>query len=322
MLQEEGDLKFDEFVHNDIKVSKVVVFQGAKMKKKPGLYFNIQTPSLPTSDKDLIRDTQEVVKMYLSQMLDTIKITEQSTCLVVGLGNREVTADSLGPLVADEILVTSHIFRLEPENIGDGFRPVSSLVPGVMGNTGIETHEIINSVVKSIKPDFVIVIDALASSSVNRVNRTIQITDAGISPGSGVGNKRKEISFESIGVPVIAIGVPTVVDASTIVSNTIDMMLKYLKKEIDSPSNPLIVNGQKAIDYLSLDEPNDEEKKKYLGVIGSLTDEEKYQLAFEVLTPAGLNLIVTPKEIDETIINFTRIISNAINCCLHKALQN
>ena len=169
-----------------------------------------------------------------------------------------------------------------------------------MGTTGIETSDLITSSVKGLNPDLVIVIDSLASQSVERLNKTIQMTDSGIHPGSGIGNHRKKINKETIGVPVIAIGVPTVVDAVTIVSDTFNYMHKhfsYSKQNIDNPIDRLIPITK--INYLKQQyNLKKDDKEKLLGMVGSLNDNELKQLIFEVLTPIGYNLMVTPKEVD------------------------
>lgn len=178
------------------------------------------------------------------------------------------------------MLVTSHLFELEHESVSEGYRPVAAVTPGVMGVTGIETSNIIFGIVEKFQPDFVIAIDALASRSVERVNETIQISDAGIHPGSGVGNKRKELSEDTLGVPVFAVGCPTVVDAVTITSDTIDFMLKHLGREWrekDKPSKSLTPAGLSfgGKDLSEEDLPDEEKRKSFLGMVGSLSEEEK-----------------------------------------------
>ena len=199
---------------------------------------------------------------------------------------------------------------------------MSAINPGVMGTTGIETSDIIASIIDKIKPDFVIVIDALASQSIERVNKTIQMTDTGIHPGSGVGNSRKEISKEVLGIPVIAIGVPTTVDAVTIVSDTINYMYKhfsYTKENINNPSNKLMISSP---NYLKKNiRINKKDKSKLLGMIGNLDEQETRQLIYEVLSPVGYNLMVTPKEIDFLIDKLSYIIGEGINKSLHKNID-
>lgn len=189
---------------------------------------------------------QEVFAKEFNHFLSKLNIGKDASCLVVGLGNWNVTPDALGPLAVENLVITRHLFELQPENVQDGFRSVSAIAPGVMGLTGIETSDIIYGVIEKSKPDFIIAIDALAARSVERVNSTIQISDTGIHPGSGVGNKRKELSKDSLGIPVIAIGIPTVVDAVSITSDAFDFILKHFGRELkegDKPSRSLIPAG-------------------------------------------------------------------------------
>ena len=193
---------------DDIKISFVeVTKEGEKaIGKKKGKYLTIEVIGIRQGDTELQKKVEEVFATEFSHFLKQSGIKQDASCLVVGLGNWNVTPDALGPQVCENILVTRHLYQLQPENVEEGFRPVSALSPGVMGLTGIETSDIILGVVEKTKPDFVIAIDALASRSIERVNSTIQISDTGIHPGSGVGNKRKELSKETLGIPVIAIG--------------------------------------------------------------------------------------------------------------------
>ena len=185
--------------------------------------------------------------------------------------------------------------------------------------SGIETSDLIKAVRKETNPDLIIVIDSLASSTISRVNKCIQVTDSGITPGSGIGNKRKELSKETLGIPVIAIGVPTVTSAAVIVSDTINYMLRnyaYSKKINKSKISKLI---SKPINFLNKEvDLNNEDKKKLLGLIGTLSEEELLNLTYEVLTPIGYNLMVTPKEVDFIIEKLSEIISFGINHSLHK----
>ena len=189
-----------------------------------------------------------------------------------------------------------------------------------MGETGIETSDLLKSIVKEIKPGFVITIDALAASSVERVNKTIQMTDSGINPGSGVGNKRKEISKDILGIPTIAIGVPTVVDAASIVSDTINYLydhFAYQTANINNPASKLTAN----VNYLKLSQKftiNKEEKEKILGMVGTLSESETKELIYEILNPIGYNLMVTPKEEDFVIEKLAKVISNGLNNALHQ----
>ena len=186
-----------------------------------------------------------------------------------------------------------------------------------MGETGIETSDLIKSIIDTVKPNFVIVIDALASSSLERINKTVQISTSGINPGSGVGNKRKEISEDTLGIPVIAVGVPTVVDAASIVSDTIGYMYKhfaYQKENINNPKNKLMVN----VNYLNKDSQiNNQDKENLFGIVGTLTEKQTKSLITEVLNPTGYNFMVTPKEEDFVIEKISDLISESLNHSLH-----
>ena len=297
----------------------ITLLGSSKINKKEGNYITIEFDDVTDySNKEKIK---KVFSKYLKLLLKKINISNSDSCLVIGLGNDKSTPDSLGPKTIENILVTNHLFEID--SIDTGFRRVSAISPGVMGQTGIETSEIILSLIRTTRPDFVLVIDALASQSIERVNKTIQMTDTGIHPGSGVGNSRKEISKQIVGVPVIAIGVPTVVDAVTIVSDTINYMHKhysYSKQNINNPMNKLLYNNSP--NYLKKDiNVNNEDKKVLLGIIGTLNEKEIKQLIFEVLTPIGYNLMVTPKEVDFVISRLSDIIGNGINEALHKRVN-
>lgn len=189
--------------------------------------------------------------------------------------------------------------------------------------TGIESFDAIKGIVDKIKPDYIIAIDALASSSIENINRIIQITDSGIEPGSGIGNNRKEISFKSLSIPVIVIGIPTVVDAATIVGDTINFLIKkisYNIMNIDNPKSKLI--NPNNFNYLDINYSLDsEERKKYLGLLGELKGYEIKELILEVLTPIGYNFMVTPKEVDFLIEKLSFTISKSINNVLHNNLN-
>lgn len=218
--------------------------------------------------------------------------TKNKKTLVIGLGNRNITSDALGPKSVSKTLVTRHLFKNYNKDYDDDFTEVSALSPGVMGVTGIETSEIVKSLVEKVKPDRVVAIDALASRKMERVNSTIQISTAGISPGGGVGNTRKSLTKETLGVDVIAIGVPTVVDAATLTIDVLDM----------------------AIDNLIA---QSEETESFYEMLKKLKEEEKYHLIKDSLDPYDKNLIVTPKDIDDTIENLSIIISEGLNRSLH-----
>lgn len=226
-------------------IVKIVTENGAKAMGKPvGNYITLEAPNMSAEDEDYHREISAVLAQHLEKLLGK----GEQTVLVVGLGNREVTPDALGPDVVGNLKITRHIAKEYGRASMEGCKKlVSAIVPGVMAQTGMETLEIIKGVVKETKPQAVIVIDALAARSVRRLNRTIQITDTGINPGSGVGNHRNGISEAVLGVPVIAIGVPTVVDAATIVNDCVEQVaetkerLQSIREKISPNLNTMFV---------------------------------------------------------------------------------
>ena len=203
-----------EDVNENIKIERVKITNenGEKAIGKPiGTYVTIDIKKLKIAQEDEIQKASETLTNELRKIIDT-HIDKQGEILVVGLGNVYVTPDSLGPKVINEIDVTRHLINYLPQYVEEGTRMVSAIAPGVLGTTGIETVEILKGVVDNIKPKLLIVIDALASRSIERISSTVQLSDTGIVPGAGVGNTRSEISQNSLGIPVIAIGIPTVVD--------------------------------------------------------------------------------------------------------------
>ena len=296
---------------DNIKITEVILESKNALNRKKGKYITLEFND--ATDKDNI---EKITNVLTQEWKKVIKIEKDSLGLIVGLGNDKSTADSLGPLTINNIIVTNHIYLLD--NLSDNYNRIAAINPGVMGETGIETSDIIESIVNKIKPDYLIVIDSLASNSIERLNKTIQITDTGIHPGSGIGNKRKEISYETMNIPVIAIGVPTVVDAAVIVSNTIDCIYKnyeFNKNFKKDPKSKFTFNN---VNYLNMDIiENKEEKEKLLGLLGKLDEKELKLLIYEVLTPVDYNLMVTPKEIDFIIDKLSLIISDSINKFIH-----
>ena len=299
-------------VINNIDVYKSVIGPNAMkiIHKKPGTYYTLDISKVDFHDSVLCENVEGCLAKVLIRLLIN-KNLKNKKCLLVGLGNVNVTPDSLGPYVMDNVVVTRHL--VHTGHLSEGFSEVSAISPGVMGNTGIETFDIIKAVRDKINVDFLIVVDALASSSISRVNKTIQITDTGINPGSGVGNKRKELSYETLGVPVIAIGVPTVVDAVTITSDAIDYVIKYLNEASKH-------KFKRQTDLDKAHDPSDETKEILLGQIGLLNEDEKRNLIQEVLTPNGYNMMVTPKEVDSDIEDLSKIIAMGIDLALHHSL--
>lgn len=320
-VTDENNVSTKVYDENGIKITTVEVDKNMseQINKKVGDYVTIEFDDVTDSHN------QEIVKKIFSEQLSKIikktKIKDSDKCLIIGLGNDKSTPDSLGPLTIDKVLVTNHLFMYG--QVEEGFRSVSAIIPGVTGTTGIETSDLIKSVVDGIKPDFLIMIDALASQALDRVNKTIQISNTGIHPGSGVGNSRKEISKDTTGIPVIAIGIPTVVDAVTVVSDTINYMQKHYafhKKFIKNPLSKLVSSTQ--INYLKKEvDIEKEDKINLLGIVGSLNEMEIKQLILEVLTPIGYNLMVTPKEVDFIVEKLATILGEGINISLHEKIK-
>lgn len=310
-----------EEVINNIKISRVVMDKNNLLNKKDGNYITIELTDITNYE-----DRENVGKVLVKEIKDILNknnIKDNYECLVIGLGNKKSTPDALGPMVIDNILVTRHLFELNAD-VKEGIRKVSAIIPGVMGNTGIETIDIIKGIVDNVKPKFIIVIDSLCASSIERLNKTIQLTDTGIHPGSGIGNMRKEISKNTLGIPVIAIGVPTVVESVTIVNDTLEYMfmhLNYLKNNYET-SKLVVKRNNNYLDKIKSSKVSNEDKEILGGIIGSLDEEKKKNLISEVLNNINYNLIVTPKEIDFIIEKLANVISNSINNAINKEVDN
>lgn len=262
----------------DIKETRIIVENevGAENLGKPiGTYITLESEHLREHDDGFHAPLMEVLSKELRQF-----IGNKRKIMVAGLGNREVTPDALGPFVIDNLYVTRHLLK---EGIIRESVELSAIAPGVMAQTGMESVMILKSLVDTVKPELLIVIDALAARESDRLNKTIQIADTGITPGSGVGNHREEINKESIGIPVIAIGVPTVIAVPTIVNDAMDVMVNAIGKQATK------------------------------NVLKRFNDEERYQLACEMVTPYLENMFVTPKDIDEAVKRISYTISEAIN---------
>ena len=274
---------------NEVEISRIKILneEGEKILQKPeGTYITLDVKKLKLADEERLSKIAETVADELRKIVGE-HVNETEDILVVGLGNLYVTPDALGPKVVPEIEVTRHILEYMPSIMPEDTRPVSAISPGVLGVTGIETMEILKGVVQNVKPKLLIVIDALATRSIDRISSSIQIADTGIVPGVGVENTRKEISKKTLGIPVIAIGIPTVVDLATITNECIDIFIESLQEK--AMSN----------DYLN-----------------KLKENDNYEEIKEALVPKDYNMIVTPKEIDKLIENMSKIVSSAINMAM------
>ena len=276
----------EKIIDNNIKTNivKITDAQGEQAIGKPiGTYVTIDIKNLKLATDDDINKASEVVKDELQKIINT-HCNSTDEILVVGLGNQFVTPDSLGPKVVSEIDVTKHFIKYTPQYVAEGTRSVCAIAPGVLGTTGIETSEIIKGIVDNVKPKMLIVIDSLASKSIERISSTVQISDTGIVPGGGVGNAREELSENTIGIPVIAMGVPMVVESAVLVNDCLDLFIGKLQNEAKSNN------------YLN-----------------NLKEHDNYEEIKESLNPSGYNMIVTPKEIDDLIENMKDVVAKAIN---------
>lgn len=284
ILEEEYDKE------REIRITKVKIEteKGARAMGKPvGTYITMEAPNMAVPDEEYHREISEELAKYIKELIKIEK--EDYVVLVAGLGNRQMTPDALGPHVVDNLAITRHIVKEYGKYAmgEDAVHMTSAIVPGVMAQTGMETLEIIKGIVKETKPDLVIAVDALAARNSKRLNRTIQIADTGINPGSGVGNHRNGITEETIGVPVIAIGVPTVVDAATIVNDTMENLIAALETSETLKGVGVVLQGYNAT--------------------------EKYELIKELISPHLNGMFVTPKDIDETIKRIGYTISEGLN---------
>lgn len=275
--------KYNIEKYKDITITKIIVNKNNQkfLNRKEGTYITIEFNDV--TDIDNQNNLEKIFVKYLEKLMKNIN---KKRGLIIGLGNSNSTPDSLGPNVIKDIIVTTHLINIA--TLDEGFNEVAAFAPGVTGDTGIETSDIVINIINTIKPNYVIIIDSLASRSIERVNKTIQMNNSGISPGSGVGNNRKELNKDTLNIPVIAIGIPTVVDAVSIVADTINYM---------SNNKIKLINSNK------------------------LMNTNLREILSSVLTPLGYNLIVTPKEIDFTIKKLSNILSNGINKVIHPKLK-
>ncbi len=274
----------------DIRITAVHIEteNAAKQMGKPkGTYITLEASAMSQPDERGHREVSIQLAHVLRKMLPQKK--GKLSVLIAGLGNRMVTPDALGPQTVEHLCITRHMIReFGPYAYENPDTPyISSIVPGVMGQTGMETVEIIRGIVENIQPDVLVVIDALAARSAKRLGRTIQITDTGINPGSGVGNHRNSITKDTIGIPVIAIGIPTVVEAATIVNDSMNRLVDALS---ESDSLKILGNSWNALD-----------------------EAQQRELVRELLSPQLNNLFVTPKDIDASIEEMSFTVAEGLN---------
>lgn len=289
-------VKVDQYQDDDITVTRVEIMSplGEERLGKPqGHYITIEAPGIKNRDPEY----EEKVSQYLADELRKItRLGPSSTTLIVGLGNWRITPDALGPKVVERMMVTRHILELMPDQVDERVRSVCAIAPGVLGITGIETGEIIKGIADRIKPDLIIAIDALASRKTDRIGCTIQIADTGISPGSGIGNRRTAINAETLGAPTIAIGVPTVVYAHTIGRDSLEILIREFSNQA-VPGSP------------------------FYKMLKEMDESQLDALVAQVLTQGLGDLVVTPKEVDMLIDDVAGIISDGLNLALHQDIS-
>ncbi|MEL7646454.1 MAG: GPR endopeptidase [Sedimentibacter sp.] len=277
------------FSHGEVVELEIIDDEAEKqVGKKKGKYVTYETKSL----KNLSDESKNEVVSILSQAIKDVSGLGRERVLVVGLGNRNITADALGPKTLDKIKVTRQFFKAYNKEFDQDFNEVSILEPGVLGTTGIETINTIVGVVEKIKPTLLIIIDALASRKMRRLCSVIQVTDAGIEPGSGIGNMQGSLNKDTIGIKVVAIGIPTVVDTATIVNDTIEMMEEVLRDKT-------------------------EDVGQIMGILSDLEYDEKHAFIKEILSPMYGESIVTPSSVDEQMEVLSDILAESINKAVH-----
>ena len=287
-------VKVEEKENHTITLVEVLNDEGSKKIGKPvGKYITIHSPNLDNADEDL---KDEISLALGKEFKDLIKDYKRDKVLIIGLGNWGISSDSLGPKVIERVLVTRQHFINFNKESDESMANVAAISPGVMGSTGIETFDIVKGIVEKIKPDIVIAVDALSSRKMDRISTTIQLSNIGINPGSGIGNKRKGLTEKTLGVPVFAIGIPTVVNAATMVNDTMD----------------LIIDSMKQTEGVGRD---------FYNLLDDLSKEDKYSLIDEVLSPFMGNVIVTPKDIDVIIEDLSIIIANGLNIAVHPGID-
>ena len=281
----------EEIGPTSVTTITIINKKGEKVLGRPkGNYITIDAPHIKDNNPQQHKELAEILARHLAKLL---KLNEDTSILIVGLGNWQATPDALGPKVVEKVLVTRHLFHYTPEDVRGKMRKVSAISPGVLGLTGIETAEVIHGLVQHVKPDYVIAIDSLAAGDLSRIGTTIQLADTGINPGSGIGNHRKGLTEETLGCKVIAIGVPTVVNAAVIAHRTVEELFSQMESE---PS------------------------------LAQIYTEENEQVLINImkkaLSPFEDSLMVTPKEVDELIDNSSRIIAKALNLSIHPEITD
>ncbi|MDI3298708.1 MAG: GPR endopeptidase, partial [Bacillota bacterium] len=299
--QDEGiDVEEEERGHVHVRRVHVRDARAARrIGKSPGTYTTIEAAELRARNPAI---QEAVARITAEELRRLLPLDDEATVFVVGLGNAQATPDALGPRVVRELLVTRGIESSYPAEVRQGMRSVAALAPGVLGTTGIETGEVILGVAARIRPDALIVIDALAAGSLERLATTVQIADTGIEPGSGIGNAREPVTRERLGVPVVAIGVPMVVRAFAIALETLERTLQ------EAAGDPLPRARRGAAPRPATPPDWDEARKR--------------QVVESVVDPAAGDLMVTPKEVDLLVDDLSKVLAAALNVALHPRFQD
>ncbi|MDW0117404.1 GPR endopeptidase [Sporosarcina thermotolerans] len=308
-LKESEGIQFDETRKGRVILTSVKInAEGEKrIGKKRGTYLTLTNPTLTHTDREGLEEMGGLLKSKLTEMTKEIANLKNGKILLVGLGNREVTPDAVGPLTMDRLK------EIVPMYYSDEGSELFVYAPGVTIQTGLETADFVKAIVHEIKPDVIIVVDALAARDSSRLCKTIQMTDTGIHPGSGVGNSRKELSKETLGIPVIAIGIPTVVDGPVLIADAINTLFNYIATKIEEESHP---SSRLSVSNW-LHTPNkDADRTKLIPIFGDWTSwphEERVQLFEEVLSNHDLNTFISPKEIDSWAALYAEILTDSIS---------
>ncbi|MDS9471008.1 GPR endopeptidase [Sporosarcina pasteurii] len=308
-LEESKGIIFNESTHGRIKLTEVVVDELGEKRigKKTGNYVTLTVPSLTPNDYEDITQLSQLLIDKLDGIVKNKEAIANGKILFIGLGNREVTPDAVGPLAMDSLR------EIVPEYYTEDGGEVFVYAPGVTIQTGLETADFIKAVVSEVEPDLLIVVDALAARDSSRLCRTIQLTDTGIHPGSGVGNSRKEVSEETLGLPVIAIGIPTVVDGPVMIADAIDTMFSYIASKIDEEKSP---SSSLSVTPWLRSENKDVDRSVLKPIFGDWAEwphEERVQLFEEVLTNHELRTFVSPKEIDAWVTLYAKSLSSSLS---------
>ncbi len=315
LIIEDNSLDFikNSYQENNIKVDYIHLDKNNNLKKKKGDYITISFDDI--TDSSNYNNVLNILVKELKRIFELTKIKDNDKCLIIGLGNKNSTPDALGYETLKNIIVTRHLYLLG--DVSKKFRNISILEPNVLGNTGIESKDVIIGVIKETKPDFIIAIDSLAALNIERCQKTIQITNTGINPGSGIGNNQGEISKDTMNIPVIAIGIPTVVSSAVIVNDTLNYLMQKISYHKKNYKKDKLIPSYN-INYLKeKDNLSNSEKQELLGIVGTLSDKDRNELIYEVLNPIGYNLIVTTKEIDFIVDKLGKLLGESLNKSLN-----